>query len=317
MNTLEISVLSPAIVPNAGSEPIPQEQTWSDFLPLSSYFPNVIFLGSSNVGSAPLKRSGENLPGKHGIYPVYSPVSDTQKQFEFLVRSPNSEIESRETVKNFVKWLYSQGEIRISFNEESQYRRMMYNSGSDYNMINGVYGYDAHFTFTLTCIDSLSYSKEIVSQRINYSYYGGLRKYYGNTVNPPTIDYTPISFEHPFTTSMGDYQAMVETSFDGITRYYISFTVPSNLAVAGAKVVVDSENYELYLQNGDIKTNLLNYVRTARPRESSGIYSKNYISTSFPFVMSSNTYFAYIYDASTTITGALTSYYRPRVLAYD
>lgn len=344
MHSLEISVLSPAIDSTivGGSTtylPTALEQTWGEFLPVESYFPNIVFLKSSNVGSPGLKRSGDNLPGRHGIVNTYSPVVETQKTFEFLTRSVTSEANARESVKEFVAWLYGLGEFRISFNGESQYRRMIYTQGSDYEMFEGVYGNDANFVLTLTCLDSLSYAKDyyVISNASFRGVAGTEPRTYnrykiissenstGTTLNDPeTIDYTPAILQFNFNTAPsqpGAYECVFAVSDDGINYYYIGIRVNSLQMILPYSLILNGETNEIYGTRQGQKYNGISWIRNIDSITPS--ISGNTIAFSMPFIMSKRTYILYSdyvpigVNPGGTTRANLTLRYRPRVLAYD
>lgn len=315
--------------------PVVGNGQWGEFRQLETLFPDIKFMGSTIVGSPGLKLSGENLPGRHGIYPVYSPVVETQKTFRFWVRKLTTEAETKNTIKNFATWLYNIGEFRLSIDDEAQYRRMKYNSGSDYEMVDGTYGKDGEFEMTLTCLDSISYNKNLSSSTmqlaVQYASINRFRYMYGFINNTNTIDFTPVTITFNYDPPAGvqpilqDSRHMIEVTWDGINRKFITFMIPGQPATP-FQLVVDAERLEIYYIKDGVRTDLKDYIIAEPIIVSTVQRSYNYEGIVFPSVMSKPSYIGYWFSAvqgpssSDPVSAFPTSaeiYYQHRGLAYD
>lgn len=323
--TMEISYKTKKLV-LLGSQPTAQEQDFTNFVELSKLFPGIHFLRSTTVGSAPPKNLGEDLPGRQGIVNFYSPVTQKTKRLTFLCRNVNNESGTREQIKNFVSWLYSIGEFRVSFNSESQYRRMIYNSGQDYDMFFGTYGYDAEFSLDFTCLDSISYSRSYTQVPMQYqaNYSSAWDRYwlYSSTSDRDTLtlDYTPAIIKLSFVSGTLSGEQRFVMTFDGVITYFLSLDFGTPGISAFFDLYIDGERSEVYYMRGGNKTSLVDAIIGADSYFPTG-YERYSRGPAFPTVMYSDTYLALYTTRSSTapvpIVATGTVSWRRQVLAYD
>lgn len=153
-------------------DPNVTDTAYTPFVNIENLFDTMYITSEFNSGGA-VKASGIDIPNLHGIYPVQHPVKDQNLDFKFLFRGLVSPSTTKPIMREFVTFLYSIGVFHVKYDDEDVYRRMQFYSSDDYEVFNGIFGYDIELTITLKCVDSLVYATEYTSEQIiNYSAVG-------------------------------------------------------------------------------------------------------------------------------------------------
>lgn len=254
-----------------------RNKIWSDFTAISGLFPNIIFLDSDNLSGGNTKSVGVDIPNMHGIYPIQHPIKNTNKEFNFLARSTESREEAEGFMYRFLTYIYSYGEIRLSYFESvvGDYRRYKYYGSSDYGYLNGISGHDVTFTVTLTAIDTIKYSKQSTIIQTEGTATGNsysTELTVGGEVQ--TLENTPVYIKMTLDSPNGgqffNLYITVTNSF-GEQRVFQSIGMQALTGNNGAILEIDSgvhtDSYKITQANreGDTVLNMLQYANGVFP----------------------------------------------------
>lgn len=135
-----------------------QRQSWTGFREVENLFPGIQVLAVPHTLGSSVKLTGEDLPGINGIYPMPGKLASQSLTCRFLARAETPE-EVQRLASNFTTFLYTHDEMRISYDNETWFRRMKYGSSEQYEIFEGTKGYDIEIVVTLLAIDSLIHQK--------------------------------------------------------------------------------------------------------------------------------------------------------------
>lgn len=137
------------------------------FRNIESLHKGLMFVDNTLNAGAAAKAVGIDIPNRHGIYPVEHPVKESTETLDFVIRDIDSKAIAENEVYNFVTWIYSIGEFRVSFDEETYYRRAKYSDVSQLEFLNGRFGIDIRLQVTVVYIDSMVYNRDTPIQRFD------------------------------------------------------------------------------------------------------------------------------------------------------
>lgn len=244
--------------------PAKLDQTWTEFIDINDLFPGIHFLTTEFLGGASPKNLGEDLPGRHGVVNFYSPVNSSNIALNFVARNAVNRETVKDNISKFLSWLYSAGEVRLSFDDERTYRRVIYNDLPPYRFFEGERGYDAEITLNLLCLDSVLYSKTAtIIETVKYAAFFNDYDVYVATSptlnNLTTLDNTPVK-TRIFLVGQLMGKFFVVSSHDGETINMFALDVGEDAIPSSATIIIDAENPAVYWDRVTTSGDLTKYI---------------------------------------------------------
>lgn len=252
-NTVQVSYKDPTIFGQG------EESPWTPFTELNTLFPSVYYLSSPYTAGGTTKNKGEDLPGVHGTIYYYTPVASQDVALTFVVRSTTSKAAVKALVREFVTWVYSIGEFRLSYNNEQYYRRFIYDTPDQFEVFPGIFGYDVELTINCNCIDSMVYNKvtDKAAQTITQS--GSTQLTISTDIDTRTVTYTPLDIMLDITAgTMRDRNSITITQNNYDMRI-LAFNFTDDL-IAPFKLYIASSEPDIYYIKSSIRRSLVPYL---------------------------------------------------------